>query len=259
MAFHGKVALVTGGASGMGKVAALRMAHAGARVAIVDISQENLDATSAESDNISAYRCDVSDIEQVRDVVKRVETELGAIDRLWHGAAIMPGDSILNMPAELNNRMMAINYGGTVNFVTEVMPLMEKRGKGDLVVFGSMAGSVLTHNLGGYSASKAATNTLMECLVRENKNSPLRILLVCPPAVDTPLVAQAIEKGPGSLQLAQDTNRLVTPEFIIDAVEEALEKGKWIVQPGEARLLMWVRRFFPGLLWWVMEKANKVQ
>lgn len=258
MAFHGKVALVTGGASGMGRLTALRLAAQGAKVAIFDLNEENLAATAAESENIKAYKCDVSDLQQCRERIDEVEKDLGPIDRLTHCAAIMPGQSMKAMPAETITRMMTINYGGTVNMVKTVWELMDQRGRGDIIMFGSMAGDVLTHNLGAYCATKSATNTFAEVLVHENKNSPIRFLLVCPPAVNTPLVSQALEDGPPSLQGALDANRLATPESIIDAIEVAIEKGKWVVRPGEAKVMVVMRRLFPGFLWWIMEKFNKV-
>lgn len=257
------VALVTGGASGMGRLAALTLANNGTRVAIVDMHDDNLAATAAESDNITAYKCDVSDIDAVRALVEQVESELGPIDRLTQCAAIMPGDSIQGMSVELTNKQMMINYCGTVNMVKTVMDGMESRGSGQIAVFGSMAGSVLTHGLGGYSATKAATNVWMEVLAEEMRNSPVHYLLVCPPMVNTPLVDQAIEKGPGSIVGAKKDNRMSDPQDIVDAVEAALAKGKsaknWRVCPQSAGFMMLFRRLAPGLLWKVMRKANPDQ
>ncbi len=257
------VALVTGGASGMGRLTALTLANKGARVAIVDMHDENLAATAAESDRITAYKCDVSDLDAVRALVAKVEGELGPIDHLTQCAAIMPGDSIQGMSAELTNKQMLINYCGTVNMVKTVMDSMEKRGRGQIVVFGSMAGSVLTHGLGGYSATKAATNVWMEVLAEEMRHSPVHYLLVCPPMVNTPLVDQAVEKGPGSITGAKKDNRMSDPQDIVDAVEAALSKGKspknWRVCPQSAGFMMLLRRLSPGLLWKVMRKANPGQ
>jgi len=259
MAFHGKVALITGGASVMGQLDALRLARQGAKVAILDLNEKGLADTAAQSDNIKAYKCDVTNLEQVQQVIAQVEQELGPIDRLVHCAAIMPGQSIKDMPAELINKVMAINYFGTVNLTKVLMPLMEARGRGDLILYGSMAGSVLTHNLGAYCATKAAINAFVEILVRENKHSPLRILLVCPPMVNTPLVSQATAHGPESLKDSAKTGKnMAQPQEIIDAVEAALERGDWVVRPNPAGFMMLWRRLFPGSLWWIMEKANKV-
>lgn len=143
MTFNGKVALVTGGASGMGRETALRMARRGARVAILDVNQKALAETAAMSANIQAFECDVSDLGRVRSVVAEVERTLGPIDRLVHCAAIMPGQSLRDMSAEAVFKVMAINYGGTVNMTKTLLPFMEKRGHGDIILYGSMAGDVL--------------------------------------------------------------------------------------------------------------------
>ena len=90
MSTAAKVALVTGGASGMGQIYARRLAAGGARVAIFDVNQAGLDATAAESENITAYHCDISSLEDVNNKVAQVESELGPIDTLVHAAALMP-------------------------------------------------------------------------------------------------------------------------------------------------------------------------
>jgi len=258
MAFHGRTALVTGAASGMGRLAALRLAAQGARVAAVDLNEEGLGETAAHSANIEIFPCDVSDRQQAEAVIAEVQSRLGPIDRLTHAAAIMPGGSLVEMSTDQIIRLMEINYGGTVHLTKAVLPSMLERRSGDLILFGSMAGDVLTHHLGAYSATKAATNVYAEVLMRENRGSGIRFLLVCPPAVNTPLINQALDTGPESLRFSQRTGRLARPEAILDAIERALEKGRWVVRPGEATALTWLRRLSPGLLWWLMERANKL-
>ena len=81
MAFHGKVAVVTGGGSGMGREAALQLARNGATVAIVDMNEAGMDETCSQQSGITAYRCDVSNLEAVQALVGRIESELGPIDR----------------------------------------------------------------------------------------------------------------------------------------------------------------------------------
>lgn len=257
MAFYGKVAVVTGAASGMGRLSAQRLAEQGARVAAVDLNEEGLRETAASSANITPFVCDVSDRQQVESVIAEIQSQLGAIDRLTHAAAIMPGGALATMPSDRINQLMAINYGGTVNVTKAVLPAMLERDRGDMIMFGSMAGDVLTHNLGAYCATKSATNTYAEVLIRENRDCGIRFLLVCPPAVNTPLVSQALEAGPKSLIESHKAGRMSAPEKIVDAIEAALEKGKWVVRPGEAAALTWVRRLAPGLLWKLMEKANR--
>src|ERR1039458_10522946 len=100
MAFTGKVALVTGGGSGLGQAAALRLAAGGATVAVVDRDEVGILAT-AESGGphiVSTHICDVTDEAAVLDVVGRVESIAGPIDRVVHAAGIMPAGRILETP-----------------------------------------------------------------------------------------------------------------------------------------------------------------
>lgn len=255
MASHQGVALVTGGASGMGREAALQLAASGSKVAIVDLNESALSSTAAEHDNIASFSCDVSDLAAVQTLVQQIENELGPITRLTHCAAIMPAILLMDSNAADINKMMRINYGGTVNMVQTIMPLMQARGAGDIIMFGSMAGDIPSLSLGAYCATKAATNMYAEILYHENRDGPLRILLVCPPAVDTPLMDQAIEHGPATLVKDRAEGRMSTPKMIIDAVESAIERGDWVVRPGQAALYTRFRRWFPGLLWHLVHKS----
>jgi len=192
----------------------------------------------------------------VESLVQQIESELGSIDRLTNCAAIMPAIPLTQSNAKDVNRMMAINYGGTVNMVQTIMPGMMERGAGDIIIFGSMAGDIPALTLAAYCATKAATNMYAEILYNENRDSPLRFLLVCPPAVDTPLMDQAEEHGPKTLASDRAEGKMYTPPFIIDAVEAAIEKGDWVVRPGNSALYTRFRRFFPGILWSLVHKTT---
>ena len=259
MAFHGKVAMITGGASGMGRAMALRLAKQGTKVAIVDLNEVALRETAAQSPNISAYRCDVTNEQQVEETVARIENEIGPIDRLAHAAGIMPGDTIVNMPAQTINRVMEINYFGTVFITKAVLPRLLKRGSGDIVIFGSITGYAFTQRFSAYCASKAAVNAFTEVMIHEHKNSGLRILLVCPPAVDTPLIAQAIDNGPQAVRDAAKNKSMVTPDYIIDAIEVGLEKGREVILPGQANVGYLLRRISPKLLWKLSDKMESAR
>ena len=110
----GKVALVTGGASGMGQIAARRLAKQGAKVAIFDVNDEGLAATAAEADNITAFRCDISSLEDVEAKVAEVERSLGPVDLLMHAAALMPSFLLSEHTHENMERLFRINYFGPV-------------------------------------------------------------------------------------------------------------------------------------------------
>ncbi|MFT4613352.1 MAG: NAD(P)-dependent dehydrogenase (short-subunit alcohol dehydrogenase family) [Bacteroidia bacterium] len=246
----GKVALVTGGASGMGQIAARRLAKQGAKVAIFDVNEQGLADTAAESDNITAFRCDISSLEDVDTKVAQVADQLGHIDLLVHAAALMPGHLLAEHTHEDMERLFRINYFGTTYMVRAVLPAMTARGEGRIVAFGSIAGIALVPKMGAYCATKAAVNAYIEVLQNEIRSTGVRIHLVCPPAVNTPLVDQTMETDtPGSIIEAKKAGRLGDPEKMIDAIEKGVRKDKDIIYPGEARLLYLWRALFPWL-WW---------
>jgi short-subunit dehydrogenase len=254
-----RVALVTGGASGMGRIFALRMAQRGTKVALLDRSLEGLRECAEQSQRILAFPCDVTNLQELRTIVEQVTQDLGPIDRAVHCAAIMPTGTLAEQDVEVIQQIMAVNYGGTVNVTKSVLPGMLERGAGELVLFGSTGGSVLVPECGAYCASKAATNAFAEVLIEETRDSGVQVMLVCPPLVDTPLLRQAAEtSNPKMIRDSVAQKRLADPESIIDEVEKGLTRGSEILLPGlEAKLVMWARRFAPRLLWRVLNHFQR--
>lgn len=201
----GKVALVTGGASGMGRIIALRLAGRGAQVAIFDVNAQGLEDTAAEHANIRPFSCDISSLEDVEAKVAEVAAELGPIDHVVHAAALMPGHKLMDHTHEGMARLFQINYFGTTYMARAVLPAMLERRSGRFIVFGSIAGHAMVPNMGAYCATKSAVNTYMEVLQNELRDSGVNIHLVCPPAVNTPLVDQALATdSPGSIIEAKE-------------------------------------------------------
>ena len=245
-----KVALVTGGASGMGRIMALRLARQGARVAIFDLNEQGLEETAAAFDAITPFRCDISDPEEIERRVQEVNEQLGPIDTLVHAAALMPGHRLTDETHESMERLFRINYFGTTYMIKAVLPAMLERKSGRIIAFGSIAGVALVPKMGAYCATKAAVNAYVEVLQNELKASGVRVHLVCPPAVNTPLVDQTLATdAPGSILESKKSGRLSDPEKIVDAIEKGVRKNRDIIYPGEARLLYLWRALFPGL-WW---------
>jgi NAD(P)-dependent dehydrogenase (short-subunit alcohol dehydrogenase family) len=245
MAFRGRVALVTGGGSGMGRLAARQLAEAGAQVAALDVNEAGLRETAADRQDIRTFAVDVTNAGAVDGAVKEVESALGPIDRVYNAAAIMPTGLLLEQDRETIHRIMDINYGGTVNVTLAVMPGMLERGRGDLVNFASLAGWLPTYHFGAYNASKFAVVAFTEVLYHENRGRGVRIACVCPPPVSTPLLDQAVSK-PKILEQGPP----IRPEEVLAAIETTLEKDALWVFPGRGSALVWrMRRLLPDLLW----------
>ena len=253
MAFHGEVALVTGAASGMGRLSCRRLAAAGARVAAVDVNEEGLRETASGSDAIRAYAQDVTELAAVAELVGRVEAELGPVDRVMNAAAIMPTGILMEQDVETIRRIMDINYGGIVALTSAVLPGMLERGRGDVVNFASIAGWAPTLHFGAYNASKFAVVAYTEVLYHENLGKGVRICCVCPPPVDTPLLDQAKSKP----KVLEQAGKPIEPDEVLDAVEEGLEKGTLFVFPGRGtKFSWWMRRFAPGLVWRMVHRVE---
>ena len=185
-------------------------------------------------------------------------SELGPIELLVHAAALMPGHQLIDHTHEDMERLFRINYFGTTYMVRSVLPAMIERGEGRIIVFGSIAGIALVPKMGAYCATKAAVNAYIEVLQNEIRNTGVRVHLVCPPAVNTPLVDQTIATDtPGSIIEAKKSGRLGDPEKMIDAIEKGVRKDKDIIYPKEAKLLYLWRALLPKLWWKVVMNFEK--
>ncbi|MDT5070177.1 MAG: hypothetical protein QOK02_6332 [Mycobacterium sp.] len=259
MSFSGRVAVVTGGGSGMGRIAAVRLADQGATVAIVDVDEPGMKETQRlGGERVVAHPCDVTDVNAVNEVVATVEATHGPIDRLVHAAGIMPAGRILDTTVDRLLAPMKINYFGTVHMTKAVLPGMISRNRGDVIMFGSITGYSSSTNFSAYCASKSAVNTYGEILIHELRHTKLRMILAAPSAVKTPLLDQAIAGGPKALMDAVTAGRAADPDDILDRIEKGLDRGTTVLVPGvEARATWMMRRLSPALMWRLVHLMNK--
>ncbi len=251
MAFHGKIALITGAGSGMGQLAARNLAKAGAMIAGLDVNEAGLAETRAGAGTIHSFPCDVTSYAAVDEVITRVERDLGPIDRVMNAAGVMPVGQLLDQTADQVNRVMAINYCGTVNVTQRTLPGMLARGRGDLVQFGSLAGWMPTLRFGAYDASKFAVIAYSEVLYHENRKRGVRITCVCPPAVATPMF-EKMKDGAKTTRFSP----VIQPQEVLDAIERTLEKGELWCFPRFAAITLWTRRLIPNAAWWFNHRVE---
>jgi NAD(P)-dependent dehydrogenase (short-subunit alcohol dehydrogenase family) len=248
-----KVALVTGAASGMGQLAAWRLAADDVRVVAIDVDREGLDRTARRAPQVEPTLLDVRDVGAFAKLVADVEQRHGGIDRLVNAAAVAPTRLLAAQPLDDIHRVMEVNYFGLVNATKAVLPGMLDRGRGDIVQFGSLAGWVPSPFFGAYSATKAAVVSFSETLAHELRDTALRIVCICPPLVDTPLLDQvAAHAPPGFDQLPR-----IRAEEVLDAMELALERRRLFAFPGRGTATVWrLRRLVPGFLWQRIERQG---
>jgi len=180
--FSGKVALVTGGASGIGAAVARRLLDEGARVA-------SLDLASKAPEGVFGLAGDVSRSADVEDAVAAVTEELGHIDVLVCSAGI-PGASLstVDVPDEEWKRVLAINTDGVFYCNRAVLPSMVERGYGRIVNVSSIAGKEGNPMAAAYSASKAAVIALTKAIGKDVAGTGVLVNCVAPAVIETPIL-----------------------------------------------------------------------
>ena len=188
--FKGKVAIVTGGGSGLGEAMALRFAKEGARVAIPDI---NLDAAQrvqreigASGGKALAMKTDVSRAEDVKAMVKQIIEGLGKIDILVNNAGVVARAPLLEIPEEEWDRELAVDLRGVYLCIKYVAPEMIKAGKGKIVNISSVAG-LQGFVAPAYTAAKGGVVALTRIMAGELAPHKININSVCPGFCATPM------------------------------------------------------------------------
>ena len=205
--------LITGGASGIGRMASERYAKAGAQIIAVDVNAKGLAETQALHENIQTRELNITDHKAVQQCIDEIESQHGAIDKLIHCAAIMPLDLIETQSVETMHAMIDINVKGTININKALLPYFLKREKGVIVNFASIAGWIPCMYFGVYDASKAAVVSFSEVLHHEVRNKGIHVCCVCPPPVKTPMLLEA-NIQPKIL----DEMEKVVPEQVLNAM-----------------------------------------
>jgi rhamnulose-1-phosphate aldolase/alcohol dehydrogenase len=187
---EGRVALVTGGAGGIGGAVARRLLGEGAAVVITDVDQAALDEARAAlakehgKDRVRALRCDVTDEGSVRESYAATLRELGGLDILVSNAGIASAAPIEDTPLELWSRNMGILATGYFLVAREAFALMKRQGLGGSIVFiGSKNALAASAGASAYSAAKAASLHLARCLALEGAEAGIRANVVNPDAV----------------------------------------------------------------------------
>jgi 2-keto-3-deoxy-L-fuconate dehydrogenase len=220
---NGKVAVVTGAGSGIGRATALLLAREGARVLAADINGGAAEETAAMgADAVVACEADVSDEGSVEALFDSCEEQLGAPDVLANIAGIGSTTSVPDTALDVWERVFAVNSRGTYLCCRQAIPRMIAGGGGGSIVnMASVAGLVGLRNRAAYCASKGAVIALTRALAVDHVGDKVRVNCICPGTVDSPwvrrLVADAGEDLEG-LVARQPLGRLGTPEEIAAAV-----------------------------------------
>jgi all-trans-retinol dehydrogenase (NAD+) len=207
----GRHVLVTGGASGIGRRVALRMAAQGGRVTVWDLRRDALDAVVAElgkagSEPAHGFVCDVSRRDEVYRVAAETAAAAGPVDVLVNNAGVVSGRPLLELPDEKIEATFAVNVLGLFWTTKAFLPAMVERGRGHLVTLASASSLVGVARLSDYAASKWAAMGFDESLRAELRAAApaLRTTVVCPYYVDTGMFRGVRSRFPRLLPILRE-------------------------------------------------------
>lgn len=222
MRLDGKIALVTGAGSGIGKCIAETYAREGARVALADLNGEAAkSAARVIGNNAIALRCDVSKKADVDAAVEETLAAFGALDILVNNAgATHVNKPMLEIGEAEFERIFAVNVKGVFLACQAVVPALRERGGGVIINIGSTAGLRPRPGLSAYNATKGAVHVLTKSLAVELAPDRIRVCAIAPVATETPLLPSFLGTAPGMREKFIATvpmGRLALPQDIADA------------------------------------------
>lgn len=226
MDFSGKVAIVTGGGSGIGRASAVKLAAAGAQVCVADVNEVGGEETVAQIQAAGGQaffiRCDVSRSADVQAMVESTVRSYGGLDIALNNAGV---GGLMGRTEDLSeddwDLVMNVNLKGVWLCMKYELPHLVARGAGSVINVASLAGLVGFQNNSCYSASKHGVVGLTKSAALEYARRGVRVNAICPGFTDTAMVGQLVDEVPGMAErtrMVSPMRRLGTVDEIADAV-----------------------------------------
>lgn len=193
MKLKNKIAVITGGASGIGGAGTKRFAAEGATVIVLDINDKAGQALESELDNVVYIHTDISQEDSVKDAFEQIANTYGRVDVLYNNASVFLGgrDGVLgNIEENVWKKVLSINLDGTYHCTKYALPLMMENG-GEIINTASSAGVVGIPGCAAYTATKGATVTLTRSLAVDYGKYNIRTNCIAPAAIETEMVKQS--------------------------------------------------------------------
>ena len=247
-----KTIWITGGSTGIGKALAIRFANEGWNVAISARRENLLKELSDRFENISPFPLDVTDKENCKNIFNQVKEKFGEIDICFFSTGTWDPKKEKDIDVEQIENVFKINFFGTVNSIKAVEEYYKNRNEGTIAIVSSIAGYRGLPNSTGYGPSKSALNNLAESLYFDFGRHNVRVCLVSPGFIKTPMTDKNDFKMPF----------LKTPEFAADKIYDGLvnKKSFEIHFPKELTLTLKFFSILPfKLYFYLVKKLTKFQ
>ena len=248
MDLRGKTSVVTGGASGIGRALALRLAGEGANVVIADLDAAGMDAVATEARGLGVKALtvptDVSELAQVEALAGRAFESFGAVHVLCNNAGVAAWGGLESATHRDWQWVLGVNLWGVIHGVEAFVPRMIARGEpAHIVNTASMAGLVASKGLGVYNTSKYAVVGLSETLAKDLKPYRIGVSVLCPMGVET-RIRQSERNRPAGLRNEHTAGggepveligRYLAPDTVADMVLAAIRSGElYVITHDEA-------------------------
>ncbi|WP_040788776.1 SDR family oxidoreductase [Nocardia paucivorans] len=248
MDIAGKVAVVTGGGSGIGAALARRAAERGARVVVADLDTEAAEAVAAGIGSAAvAVGGDVSDEKVIRDLIDRARAEFGPVDVYFANAGVTGGPGLDSTDMQWTTAL-EVNVLAHVRAARLLVPEWVERGEGYFVSTASAAGLLTQLGSAPYSVSKHAAVGFAEWLSVTYGDQGVRVSCVCPMGVDTPLLHQGmidpenIEAGRLAVAAVKTAGAVLTPDEVADTVLTGVAEERFLILPHPEVLTMYQQK-----------------
>jgi 3-dehydrosphinganine reductase len=256
-------AILTGGSSGIGLAAAKLLAARGMHVSLLARDPARLAAAQEEvererrdrAQRVAAFPVDVAEREALEGAIARALDEVGPPNLLIACAGFSRPGRFLEIPPEDFERLVAVNYLGSVYAVRAVLPAMRKAGRGRIVLISSGAGLVGIFGYSSYSPTKFALRGFAEALRAEVKPWGIGVSIVYPPDTETPGFREEERTKPAETRRIGETARRLSPEAVARAIVAGIDRQRFAIAPGwEMALLHRAANPFRAVISWYLDR-----
>jgi len=249
--------IITGGSSGIGLAIARHYVKAGWNLSIIARNKDRLAGakqyllkqSTDPSQRIETFTADVSSRFQIENAIEQSVNLLDIPQILVTSAGTVIPGYFHSLPVEMFEKMIAVNYLGTVYAVKAIEPMMRSKGNGHIVMISSGAGLIGIYGYSGYSPSKFAVRGFAEVLQAESEPYGIRISVVFPPDTETPQLVEERRLKPHETTLITKSGGVMSADDVAKIIIRGIRRNKFIITPGYSMTVLgWLHSLIRPLL-----------